>query len=164
VGWDYFCAAVAQAPQSGNSHSCRSRHHSRPRSSGRWRSRRHPATLALIRLPRVSLRADARKLDPLALARDDEYERKLVIRAASYIASVDTPENIAISSAASGNEIPLPQKAAVLEIEFIPRVVTPERLYRGSTMLTTTLSQVERVGGPVRTFPLDSRPSRPSGP
>jgi hypothetical protein len=89
----------------------------------------------------------------LALARDDKYERKLVIRAASYLATVDTTENIAISSAESGNEIPLPQKAAVLQIKFIPRVVTPERLYRGSTMLTTTLSQVERVGGPVPTFP-----------
>ena len=28
-------------------------------------------------------------------------------------------------------------------------VVTPERFYRGSTMLTTTLSQVEWVGAPV---------------
>src|SRR5262245_61569724 len=31
--------------------------------------------------------------------------------------------------------------------------VTPERFNRGSTMLTTTLSQVEWVGGPVRISP-----------
>jgi hypothetical protein len=29
------------------------------------------------------------------------------------------------------------------------KIVTPERFYRGSTMLTTTLSQVEWVGGAV---------------
>src|SRR5262245_7534654 len=34
-----------------------------------------------------------------------------------------------------------------------PNNVTPQCLYRGSTMLTTTLSQVEWVGGPVRIFP-----------
>jgi hypothetical protein len=30
-----------------------------------------------------------------------------------------------------------------------PKVVTPECFYRGSTLLTTTLSHVEWVGGPV---------------
>jgi hypothetical protein len=34
-----------------------------------------------------------------------------------------------------------------------PKVVTPECFYRGSTMLTTTLSQVEWVGGPARVSP-----------
>ena len=38
-----------------------------------------------------------------------------------------------------------------------PKVVAPECFYRGSTMLTTTLSHVEWVGGPVRTSALDSR-------
>jgi len=39
----------------------------------------------------------------------------------------------------------------------ITKVVTPECFYRGSTVLTTTLSYVEWVGGPVRVshgFPL----------
>ena len=34
-----------------------------------------------------------------------------------------------------------------------PHVVTPECVYRGSTMLTATLSQVEWVGGPLRVSP-----------
>jgi hypothetical protein len=33
------------------------------------------------------------------------------------------------------------------------KTVTPEFLYRGSTMLTTTLSHVEWVGGPDPDFP-----------
>ncbi len=34
-----------------------------------------------------------------------------------------------------------------------PQVVTPECFNRGSTMITTTLSQAEWVGGPVRNSP-----------
>ena len=44
--------------------------------------------------------------------------------------------------------------------------VTPERFYRGSTVLTTTLSHVEWVGGPVRVssgFPTVREPHRPEG-
>ena len=33
---------------------------------------------------------------------------------------------------------------------IFPKVVTPECFYRGSTVLTTTLSHVEWVGGPAR--------------
>ncbi len=38
-------------------------------------------------------------------------------------------------------------------MRIYPNRVTPERLNRGSTMLTTTLSQVEWVGGPVPASP-----------
>ena len=34
-------------------------------------------------------------------------------------------------------------------MRIYPKGVTPECFYRGSTMLTTTLSHVEWVGGPV---------------
>ena len=37
-----------------------------------------------------------------------------------------------------------------------PKGVTPECFYRGSTVLTTTLSHVEWVGGPVRGSPVVS--------
>ena len=45
------------------------------------------------------------------------------------------------------------EQAAGFKIRIDPEVVTPECFYRGSTMLTTTLSRVEWVGGTVRTFP-----------
>ncbi len=35
----------------------------------------------------------------------------------------------------------------------LPEVVTPECFYRGSTVLTTTMSHVEWVGGPFRVSP-----------
>ena len=47
-----------------------------------------------------------------------------------------------------------------------PKGVTPECFNRGSTMLTTTLNQVEWVGGPVPVshgFPTVREPHRPEG-
>ena len=51
-------------------------------------------------------------------------------------------------------------------MRIYPKGVTPECFNRGSTMLTTTLSQVEWVGGPVPVspgFPTVRDPHRPEG-
>jgi hypothetical protein len=52
-------------------------------------------------------------------------------------------------------------------MRFVLESVTPESIYRGSTvLLTTTLSHVEWVGGPVPVspgFPTVREPHRPEG-
>jgi hypothetical protein len=51
-------------------------------------------------------------------------------------------------------------------MRIYPECVTPECFNRGSTMLTTTLSRVEWVGGPVPVspgFPTVREPHRPEG-
>ncbi len=50
--------------------------------------------------------------------------------------------------------------------ENLSKGVTPECFNRGSTMLTTTLSHVEWVGGPIPVspgFPTVREPHRPEG-
>ena len=60
------------------------------------------------------------------------------------------------------NELPQQAHAGIrkhLLLRTDPQGVTPECFNRGSTMLTTTLSEVEWVGGPVPVspgFPIDA--------
>jgi hypothetical protein len=59
------------------------------------------------------------------------------------------------------NELPRSKLTGYQDIatRIYPKGVTPECFNRGSTMLTTTLSEVEWVGGPVPVspgFPIDA--------
>ena len=63
------------------------------------------------------------------------------------------------------NELPLSKLTGYRDIatRICPKGVTPECFNRGSTMLTTTLSEVEWVGGPVPGFPTVREPHRSEG-